>query len=207
MLACTLSCLVVLGTAAPAQAHEGTKLGAYQIEIGWAEEPAFTGQRNAVQIVLHDAAEKPVRDLGDSLQVEVVFGRDKMPKMTFEPAFGEEFGEPGDYRAWFFPTRPGKYTFHLIGSIKGQNVDQSFTSSPTGFDEVEEPTDKQFPAKDPSTAQLGQRLDRLEPRIAASVASERSRARSVENRNMVIGIAGVVAALIALIAAMTRRRA
>src|SRR6266545_3616700 len=45
-------------------------------------------------------------------------------------------GTPGDYRAWFIRTAPGPYTFHFTGSIKGQKVDEKFTSSPTTFDEV-----------------------------------------------------------------------
>lgn len=43
-------------------------------------------------------------------------------------------GTPGDYRGWLIPTRPGKYTFHFTGTIKGDPIDERITASPTTFD-------------------------------------------------------------------------
>ena len=51
--------------------------------------------------------------------------------MPLEPFF--EIGEieiPGDYRAFFVPSQPGDYTFHITGTIDGTKVDESFTFGP-----------------------------------------------------------------------------
>src|SRR6266540_366487 len=110
--------LMALTGAGPASAHEERKIGKYNVEVGFGDEPAYTGDKNSVVMFLNDANDKLVVDLGDTLKVDIT---------------------PGDYRAWFIPTAPGPYTFHFTGSIKGQKVDEKFTSSPTTFDEVQNP--------------------------------------------------------------------
>ncbi len=105
-----LAAAFVLALSAPAFAHEERTVGAYQIVVGWGDEPAYAGQKNSVQLILATKAGKPVLNLGDSLKVEVVFGEQQM-ELSFEPAFDVEegFGTPGDYRAWIIPTTPGTY--------------------------------------------------------------------------------------------------
>src|SRR5437899_3678802 len=123
-------------------AHEERKVGPYQVAVGWADEPTYVGFKNAVEIILKDTKGKPVLNLGDTLKVEVVFGDQKSGLLTLEPAFDVEegFGTPGDYQASLIPTRPGTYTFHFVGSIKGQKVDQTFTSSEKTFDSPRAPS-------------------------------------------------------------------
>ncbi|MGH2733310.1 MAG: hypothetical protein ACRDJG_10315, partial [Actinomycetota bacterium] len=82
----------ILSTAAfPARAHETHPIGAYQLTVGWAEEPAFAGIKNAVELELRDAAGKPVTGLGDELKVEVIFGDLKLGPLSFEPAGEGEY--------------------------------------------------------------------------------------------------------------------
>src|SRR2546423_310607 len=57
---------------------------------------------------------------------------------------------PGEYNAPLQPTRLGTYTFHFIGAIAGQKVDESFTSSDHTFNDLPNAGEVQFPAKDPS---------------------------------------------------------
>ena len=57
------------------------------------------------------------------------------------------WGEAGAYESVFIPTVAGPYTFHLTGTIDGTPVDESFTSSPEGFNEVQEATAVQFPVQ------------------------------------------------------------
>src|SRR6266498_2319276 len=153
--------LMALTGAGPASAHEERKIG-----------------KNSVVMFLNDANDKPVVDLGDTLKVDITTGTstDDTQKlsMTMQPNFevGGD-GTPGDYRAWFIPTAPGPYTFHFTGSIKGQKVDEKFTSSPTTFDEVQDPAKVEFPAKDPTTGQLSARVDRETQRLNASLADAR----------------------------------
>ncbi len=167
LVACALTGLLLLLAASPAAAHTVRKVGAYQFVVGWGSEPAYAGQLNSVQLVLTDLRTgKPVVDLGDSLTVTVIYGTQRVPLAltpTFDPDTG--LGTPGDYRAWLFPTAPGNYTFHFTGKVGTQAVDESFTSGPTTFATVEDPTNAQFPVKVPTEAELSQRLDTVLPRL------------------------------------------
>lgn len=209
-------CLGLLGTSVvlsgTASAHEDRKVGKYTFAVGFGDEPAYAGQRNSVQLLLHTTDDKAVVDLGDTLQVTVEKDGQTLP-LEIEPDFEVgEFGTPGDYRAWFFPTRPGVYTFHFTGSIKGQKVDEKFTSSDTTFDRVKAPTDKEFPAKDPSNADLGQRLNREVPRLTAALADNARvlrDTRSLARKGEALGVAGTALGFLGVLLALFawRRRA
>jgi hypothetical protein len=207
MVAAVAGLLLALG-AAPASAHEGRKVGGYELVVGFGDEPAYAGAKNSVQVILSDAAShRPVVDLGDTVKVDITQGTDDAPKLslTLEPFFEVgEFGTPGDYRAFFIPTAPGAYTFHLTGSIKGQRVDQKFTSGPRTFSEVQDPAEVSFPGKDPTTGQLSTRMDRENQRLAAAVAASEQRARDAGDAAAtarLIAIVGVVAGVLGLAAA------
>ena len=198
MLAATWVALI----AAPALAHEEREVGSYTLAVGFGDEPAYAGFENSVQMFLHDGNDRPVTDLGPTLQVEVEFGDQTMPPMTMEPNFEiGESGIPGDYRAFFIPTRPGDYTFHLTGEIKGQAVDESFTSSPTTFASVQEPSSVQFPAKDPSTGELAQRLDRQLPRVQRSAEAAVRAARDDASSARTLGLVGIALGTLGLLVA------
>jgi hypothetical protein len=205
---------LTVATAAPASAHERRTVGNYQFVVGWGDEPAYTGFKNSVQVTLSEASGSAVPDLGDSLKVEVTKGSDRTT-LPLVPNFRVgSFGTPGDYRAWITPTRAGTYSFHFTGSIGGQAVDETFTSSKTTFNDIEDVSAIQFPAKDPSTGQISTRLDREIPRldtraeaVEAGVrrADDRAaRARTLAVIGCVVAIAGVVAGGAAL--AVVRRR-
>jgi hypothetical protein len=196
--------LVIQGTAT---AHEERKVGPYQLAVGWADEPTYVGFKNAVELLLKDAKGKPVVNLGDTLKVEVIFGDQKSGLLTLAPAFDVEegFGTPGDYQASLIPTRPGTYTFHFVGSIKGQRVDQAFTSSEKTFDSPRAPSEVEFPAKDPSTADLASRVERLGPRVDTAQASAAAgQAAAAQARSL--SIVAVVLGVVSLFAARGRRR-
>src|SRR5207247_5362772 len=74
-------------------------------------------------------------------------------------------------QASLIPTSPGTYTFHFVGSIKGQKVDQTFTSSEKTFDSPRAPSEVEFPAKNPATADLAARLERLRDRKSTRLNS------------------------------------
>jgi hypothetical protein len=192
---CSLSLVAV----PPAAAHTIKKVGAYQFVVGWGAEPAYAGQLNSVQLVLTRLSTgKPVVNLGTSLTVTVIYGSRRMPMAltpTFDPDTG--FGTPGDYRAWFFPTAPGTYTFQFTGKIGSQAVNESFTSGPTTFSMVEDPITAQFPVKVPTTAQLAQRL-------AATTPAPSSGGRTLGIIGIVMGALGLVAGGGALLSASGR---
>jgi hypothetical protein len=169
-----LGAVLVFLPAGMASAHEERVVGPFHLAVGFGEEPAYSGVENSVQLLLSDdRTGKPVADLGNTLKVRIEYGDKTMPAMLFEPNFEVgEFGTSGDYRAFFFPTRPGNYTFHLTGRIKGQKVDASFTSGPTTFSPVNDPGNVEFPAQDPSVGQLAEAIGRLGPRVDSAVARQ-----------------------------------
>jgi hypothetical protein len=189
-------------SAAPAMAHEFRNVGKYNFVVGFAVEPAYSGFPNGVELILSDAAtEKPVADIGNDLAVEVIFGDQSVP-LEIEPKFEVgEFGTVGEYGSDFIPTRPGKYTFHFTGSIKGQDIDESFTSSPDGFAEVGDTVEAEFPVKDPTTGQLSDRIDQEFPRLTADVSDVGDDVDSNKTLTYVALGLGGLALLVSLIAA------
>lgn len=190
--------------AGTASAHERRTVGTVQMVVGWLNEPAYSGFLNAVQLRVNDDA-GPITDVGDALKVEVAFGDQKAGPLVLAPAFGS----PGEYRSAMVPTRPGTYRFRFVGTVKGQAIDQTFTSSDTTFESPKEPAEIQFPVKDPSPAQLAGRLERVEPRldtVGAAAKDQADEAKSSANRATVIGLVGLVAGLSGLGFGITGRR-
>ena len=198
--------------AGPAAAHEGRHVGGLDVVVGFGEEPAYAGQPNGVMLLLSKGG-TPVTDLGDTLSVTVGFG-DQTNDLSMEPFFEiGEFGTPGDYRAWFIPTRAGQYSFHFTGTIRGTKIDETFTSGPNTFDDVVSPTDVEFPVQDPTNGELADRIDREIPRLEASISDlkasvgsatdDASGARTLALVGVVLGALGLIAAIAAI--AMTRR--
>jgi hypothetical protein len=214
MFAAALAVAPMLLGAAPALAHEGRRLGDLEMEVGWGTEPAYSGEVNSVQILLiHDG--RPVVDLGDTLDVEVTFG-DQTQTFSLEPFFEEgEFGTPGDYRAWLIPTTPGQYSFRFTGTIDGEDVDETFTSGPKTFDDVQNPQSVEFPVQQPSTGELAERIDRVEPRLASAIidvqadvqttSEDASSAKTIGLIGLVVGAIGLVVAIVALVASRRKR--
>lgn len=202
--------LVVAAAVAPASAHERRTTDRFQFTVGWTEEPAYTGVKNSVQVVVSEANGDPVTDLGDSLRVEVTKGSDKIVLPLEASSRVGAFGTPGEYRAVLTPTRPGTYNFRVVGSVRGQAVDESFTSSETTFDDVEDARTIQFPATDPSPGQLATRIEREVPRFDARAdALERrvTRATVLAIAALVVGALGLLAGTVAWAAARRLRSA
>jgi hypothetical protein len=220
VVATTVAGLTLL-PATPALAHGEAGHGDLSLTIGFVNEPAFAGMPNGVQVVVeHDG--QPVTDLrpGD-VQVEVTFGDETSEPMDLEPAFAIEggelvFGEPGDYHAEFVPSQPGKYTFHITGTIDGEDVDEEMTSGPDTFSAVEDVSAASFPPVDaPTSEELATRIEAEAGRTADAVAAAEAAATSAESAassartvgvvGVVLGAIGIIAAIAALAAA--RRKA
>jgi hypothetical protein len=207
LLAAVVAVLVV--SAAPALAHEERDVGKYSFAVGFGQEPAYAGIPNSAQLLLFDASGTPVTELKDELNVDVGFG-DQTATYPVEPYFEVgEFGTPGDYRAWFIPTRAGRYSFHFIGSVNGQKVDETFTSGPKTFDDVEDPTSVEFPVQDPTVGELADRIAREVPRLdtaiddarsaVATASDDASSASTLAVIALVVGALGIVIGVVALV--------
>jgi hypothetical protein len=178
---------LLLTLAVPASAHVETKSGPFRVTMGWGEEPARSGSENFVEVGVSDASGAPVKARAGALEVEVSFG-DAVSTLPLVPG-----DAPGQFRAVIVPTRPGTYGFHVTGAIKGRNIDAQAMCSARTFDCVTDISEVQFPARDPSTGQLAQRLTRALPR------AERAEDRADSARG--IALAAIVVAALALVAA------
>lgn len=141
----SVAAVVVFLTAlvGPTSAHEHREVadGQYELTVGFLDEPAFVNMKNGLSLrVVTVEGEEPVEGLTDTLTAEVIYG-DQSMELELEPVFND----PGHYRAIFFPTAPGAYTFHITGEIEGNEIDEEFTGGPETFSEVEPIEPLQFP--------------------------------------------------------------
>ena len=201
--------------AAPASAHADKKVGRYTLVVGFGTEPAYAGQPNSLQVIISRDG-KPATDLAgklDGLMAHAYYGRKADPKlenamMPLEPHFGDDWGTPGDYRSFFVPTQAGAYTFELKDKLGNQKINLAIPSGPETFGDVNDPAKAAFPAvKDPTTAQLAQRLDRETTRLNGTVAAATAAQRAAEDRadqarllalgGLLVGVVGLVVAALA----------
>jgi hypothetical protein len=208
--AAVVAVLLVPLLAVPASAHGEHKVANYTLEVGFGTEPGYAGVTNSVQVTISNNG-KPVTD-ARGLKVAVSTGDAEPRQMPLEPYFGDDFGEPGDYRAFFIPTAPGAYTFKLTGSLGGKRIDQSYTSGKDGFDEIVDPSEAQYPAPEPTGSQLTTRLDRETDRINAALAADReaadsevASARRMATIGLAVGALGLLAAIAVGVLALRRR--
>jgi len=174
--------------AAPAFAHEQRDVGDYALEVGFIAEPVYVGERSGLEIHV-TKADQPVSGLDQTVKAEVIYG-----SQTRDLPLTEREDEPGWYESVFIPTAAGKYTFHLTGTIESTPLDESFTSSPSGFDEVQEATAGQFPATLPTVTEL------------SAAANKGADAAGQVTIALVLGGAGLVVGLLALGIALAGRR-
>jgi hypothetical protein len=194
---------VVLAFAGPASAHEHRHVaGKYTFTVGWGDEPTYTGFKNSVSLALGDAADKPITDLTDTLQVEVTSASETVTlplEANFEVGVS---GDPGDYRAWIIPTRSGTYALHFTGTIHGDAIDETFTSSATTFDSPKDATEAEFPAKDPTSGQLAERITQESRRTATQLTAVKANIKASNDKTSranALAIVGIVLGALGLV--------
>jgi hypothetical protein len=210
IVAALAAVLLVPLLAVPASAHGEHKVANYTFVVGFGTEPAYAGQTNSVQLMISNNGE-PVKD-AMGLKAAVTTGDAEPKEMPLEPYFGADWGEPGDYRAFFIPTAPGAYTFKITGTLGGKKINKSYTSGKDGFDEITDPAEVQYPVVEPTGSQLTTRLDRETARINAALAAEKeaaddeaASARQLATIGLVVGALGLLAAIGFGVVALRRR--
>lgn len=118
----------------------------YEFVVGFINEPAIANDTNGVWVRV-TKGDEPVEGLAGTLQAEVLY-EDQSMEATLRPSFNEA----GVFTSPFIPTAAGDYTFRFFGQIEGIDVDESFTSSPEGFDSVKPRSDYEFPASEEGSA-------------------------------------------------------
>jgi len=159
-----LGLCVMVTLQAATRAHEKITVGTLRLTIGWGDEPAFAGSRNAVDIIVSDGSGSPVADPTGELSVVVAFGERRLmlPLLPVEQ-------QPGHFRAWIVPSRAGSYAFHITGRQKGEAIDITTACSEKTFPCVIDPAERQFPERDPSTGELADRISQSQPRLQGAI--------------------------------------
>lgn len=188
MGAAGLAGLFIVLLATPVLGHEEREVAGYSFEVGLVGEPVFVGQKSGLEFFVNKG-DTPVEGLEKTLKAEVIVGQAKR-----DLPIKARFGEKGAYQSIFIPTAGGKYTFHIFGTVEGNAIDESFTSSPDGFNEVQEATSGQFPVTLPTAAELS-----AEGKKGADAAGQLPIA-------LALGGAGLIVGLVALGVALAGRR-
>lgn len=195
ILSFSLTLLIVVSGLAlisqDASAHERRQVGDYSFVVGFLTEPSVLEEPNGLDLRVSQGEgddATPVEGLANTLQAEVIFGGESM-QLELEPAFGQ----PGAYQAHFIPTAVGAYTFHITGSINGMEVDETFTSGPDTFSEVQSRAGQSFPNAVPAVGDVADE--------ASDASDSAGLALIVGMIGTVIGIVGVVVGVVAVIIA------
>ena len=140
-----LLALVTLAIPLAASAHETrTVADDYEFVVGFVNEPAIAGEVNGIWLSV-TSGDEPVEGLAGTLEAQVLYG-----EQTRDATLTPSFDEPGVYTSTFIPTAEGDYTFRFFGQIDGVEIDESFTSSPEGFDSVAPRSEYEFPSEESS---------------------------------------------------------
>jgi hypothetical protein len=186
LLILTIISILLLGFPVGAFSHRSTQAGDYQLEIGFRDEPVYQGVINGVEVIVTNTkTNEKVNGLEATLQTEVIFGAAKKT-LKLEP----EEGVDGTYTADVIPTETGDYTFHIFGTIENTAVDVSMTSAPDTFNSVGPVSNATFPGTGVSTADLSAQT--------AAAASRAQTALILAGIGAVLGLAGLVVAIISL---------
>lgn len=214
MTAMLLALWIVGASALPASAHLHEQVGDVVFTVGWSSEPAFAGEPNTVQVFVNEATADgeegpPVPARQVKLTVEIIFGdRNGTEKLPAAPLEAFAFGAPGEFRTEaIVPTRPGTYTFHFTGTIKGRAFDKYYTSGEKGaiegtqYNDVKEVAAVSFPEEDPTNGQL--ELAITNARKVAEASAEKASDDASNAR--LFGIIGIVVGVVGLIVGLRPR--
>ncbi len=201
----------------PAEAHITKVFGNYLVEVGWDNEPVYTGLVNAAQVTVKkgsgDTAQPVINALKD-LQISVKYGGVTKP-LDFLPSSTVD----GQYHAVLIPTRVGTYSLVFSGTVEGQAI-----SGEIPLDDVASVDSLNFPPSSGSSSdttnmgQMGTVLSQLTSDIEDAKNNADAASKSVSNvvqsfqqvksttdslymismTGIGIGIAGVVIAVIAI---------
>jgi hypothetical protein len=117
-------------------AHQTVTFGAFNIEVGWADEPALAGQLNTVIVGVSNASDdRPVPNAVEQLQATIKKGSETKA-LDLVPQEQE-----GLYGAEVIPGQIGQYELVLSGGVGGQNVNGSVP-----LDDVSDPKQLTFPS-------------------------------------------------------------
>jgi hypothetical protein len=197
--------LLVASPVQDASAHERRSVaGTYTFVVGFIAEPVFLEEPNGVDLRITSAqTNQPVEGVQNTLKVDVTAGGE-----TRTMDLRARFNMPGAYTADVIPTKGGQWVFRFHGNIEGTPIDERFESGPGRFNEPQSKAEIEFPVKLPTTAQLAEQIDRLDPNEAAAPSAGTTadaqraldKAEDAQRTATMFGIAGIVVGLLGLAA-------
>ena len=233
----TRSLIAILITAALAAtastaafAHEDRETGGYKLVVGFMDEPAYEGERNAVSLRVtkesedeeeespstaamsmggrHDPEAVAVEGLQDTLQVEVTHVPSNVSRTMNLRAV---FNDPGHYAADLIPTSPGHYRFRFFGVIEGEAIDATFDSRAGGghFDDVRVATAIHFPDAVASARELESAVRGLQAASEESHDEDDDRdsaATTMAIVGIVLGASGIAFGGVSLVLSIRNRK-
>ncbi len=138
----------------PAEAHITKVYGNYVVEVGWDNEPAYTGLMNGAQVTVKkgsgDSA-TPVINALSNMQISIKYGSVTKP-LDFLPSSVVD----GQYHAVLIPTRVGTYSLVLKGSVGNQTIDDEIL-----LDDVSGINALNFPSSTGSPSSTSVNMDQM----------------------------------------------
>lgn len=199
-LALLMALLVLVLTTSSALAHEKRHVGNYTFVVGFLDEPAYANVKNSLDLTICDGTDcnytvqdavkvlsNPVNDADKTLKIEVSMGGSAPLALALEP----RWANPGKYNAYFLPAKEGDYTFHIFGTLDKSNINEKFTSSPTGFSAVKQVQTYPSGSTDPKVTALQNQVQ--------SAQNSATTATSIGIIGTVLGVIGLVIAGFALV--------
>ncbi len=113
-----LALLMILLTFGIALAHTTVHAGNYEIEVGWVNEPAVVGQRNAVVVNVSDTTAEDKEVDVSKLLVSVSYGG-QTKTLELQPLSEDTKNQ---YILPVLPTVAGQYTVQLRGKLGDTDV-------------------------------------------------------------------------------------
>ena len=197
MTAVGLAAVLLMAAAPAVPAHVREAAGPYELELGWRDEPPYSGSPNAIELgVVSDG--RPVADPRASLRVEVRFGATRRV-LALRPG-----AQRGTFSAGIVPTRPGAYALRVSGRVRGRRVAIGATCSERTFDCVTGSAAIQFPVAEPSSGQVDRKVQRALARASRS-ADRADRASTLSTVALAVAAIALLAVVGGVIAARRRR--
>jgi len=199
-----LGIILIPSTLSIAHAHTIDSVGEYRLEIGWMNEPVFSGETNGIELFVSplepglEPEDQEFKDgilgLEKTLKLQLVLKDDKI-KLSLVA----DHNIPGKYYAFVDPTVSGYYQANILGKIEDTTV--SLSMHPP---QVKERKYIEFP--EPADVTLNQIID-AHTTIVGDINDLKESVNKFEAYNQAInvgyagvglGIAGIIIALIAL---------
>jgi plastocyanin len=150
----------------------------------------MSGPLGEVEVPAGEVASNVVAGL-TTLQVEVTHVSSSVSQIM---DLKEAWNSPGQYKVEFIPTSPGAYNFRFFGDIEGTEINESFESSNTTFDEVTPANEIQFPVK-----LAAPRETENAARRALDAVTEASDAASSASTATLLGIIALILGVVGLV--------